>query len=299
MCYFEELQRWSELNLTLDFKEVKKNIPFVQTLPQLMHHGGNYWHLVTGIKTVSELSLEPLFGLTAILARDLRGEILPYFKEIFLAIVGLMDNSKPELMGQIFQTLSVLFKYLSKEMLRDLKSIRELYFGLLTSRREHIRSFAAESWAFLLRKLKGKELRAEVRIIISALTIDALESPAVKGVGRVLFEIIRGSQHSLHSNATDVMQAGFMMLRKGLKGGKGALVTVRYDALAEALNEICQQTSRQNFHVVWKCILEEAEYVHKKWGKKSDKESLDTGAGASVENPSASVKKSPCEWHVY
>ena len=109
-----------------------------------------------------------------------------------------MDNSKPELMGQIFQTLSVLFKYLSKEMLRDLKSIRELYFGLLTSRREHIRSFAAESWAFLLRKLKGKELRAEVRIIISALTIDALESPAVKGVGRVLFEIVRGSQHSLH-----------------------------------------------------------------------------------------------------
>ena len=32
-------------------------------------------------------------------------------------------------------------------------------------------------------------------------------------------------------------------------------------------------------------------YVHKKWGKKSDKESLDTGAGASVENPSASVQE--------
>ena len=114
----------------------------------------------------------------------------------------------------------------------------------------------------------------------------------------MLFEIVRGSQHSLHSNATDVMQAAFMMLRKGLKGEKGALVTVRYDALAEALNEICQQTSRQNFHVVWKCILEEAEYVYKKWGKKT-KESLDTGAGAVVENPSASVKKSPCKWHVY
>ena len=167
LCYFkEELQRWSELNLTLDFKEWSRKIyPLVQTLPQLIHHLEEIVGiLVTGIKTVSELSLEPLFGLTAILARDLRGEILPYFKEIFLAIVGLMDNSKPELMGQIFQTLSVLFKYLSKEMLRDLKSIRELYFGLLTSRREHIDRSLRKAGLFYC--VSSKERNCELKSVL-------------------------------------------------------------------------------------------------------------------------------------
>ena len=299
LCYFkEELQRWKQLNVTSDFKAWAWKIsPLVQTLPQLIHHLGEIVNkLVDGIKTVSELSLEPLFGLTAVLARDLRGEILPYFKQIFLAIVGLMDNSKPELMGLIFQTLSILFKYLSKEMLQDLTNIRELYFGLLTERKEQLRSFAAESWAFLLRKLKGKELRTQVRSILFALTVDSLNSPTINGVGRVLFELVRSSQHSLHSNTNDVMQAALVTLRKGFNGNNTnnddddddnnnnnnnnnnnksenlqIIATIRFNAIAEGLNEICKQTSRQNFHIIWKILLDEIEYINKKWEKKKKK----------------------------
>ena len=124
-----------------------------------------------------------------------------------------MDTADPELLGSIFKTLSIVFKYLSKELLADMKRVKILYFGLLTNKKEHVQSFAAESWAFLLRKLKGKALRTQCRNILSSVRPVAANTPTLAGVGLVIFELVKSVQYQLHSNTADVMKAVVSSIR--------------------------------------------------------------------------------------
>ena len=72
-----------------------------------------------------------------------------------------------QLLKQVFQCLTYLFKYLWRIMLKDLASLYELYSKFLfsssttnasTTNYEYIHSFAAESFAYLLRKIENYQI---------------------------------------------------------------------------------------------------------------------------------------------
>ena len=282
LCYFkEELAAWSERNLTVDFKAVARKLyPIVQSLPQVIHHIHDVVkHLTEGIRSVSSISLEPLFGLVCVLARDLRVEIMPHFETIFLAIISTMDTADPELLGSIFKTLSIVFKYLSKELLADMKRVKILYFGLLTNKKEHVQSFAAESWAFLLRKLKGKALRTQCRNILSSVRPVAANTPTLAGVGLVFFELVKSVQYQLHSNTADVMKAVVSSIRPSSESSSSSstllprgeeVVAVRFEIVQAALTKICEHTKREHFGVIWDVLLAEVTKAKSAWKKKPD-----------------------------
>ena len=279
LCYFkEELAAWNEKNLTLGYKAVARKLySLSQSLPQVIHHLDEIvQHLAEGIRTVPPISQEPLFALVCVLARDLRAEFMPHFRTIFLAILSAIDVNDPESMGQIFQTLSILFKYLAKDLVQNLGTVRSLYFELLMSKKEHLQGFAAESWAFLLRKLKGKSLRGQVRSILNALTPSALGTPTIEGVGMVLFELVKSVQHQLHSNTEHVARAMLSSLRPASEASSSAttlmargeeMLAVRHAVVQVCLTRVCEHSRREYFAVVWDAVLAEVGKALQTWLK--------------------------------
>ena len=111
------------------------------------------------------------------LSRDLQNDFYAYFPRVFGAITKLLDTQNTEILEWSFQTLSYLFKFLWRYMLKDLTTIYRwnppqalsvyqiltkhfvyrLYSPLFQqSAKEYIRNFAAESFAFLMRKIVDK-----------------------------------------------------------------------------------------------------------------------------------------------
>ena len=80
---------------------------------------------------------------------------------------------------------------------------------LLSSQKPHIRQFAAESIAFLVRKIKDKDG------ILDALFSSAEDDPhLIDGVGILLFETIKGVNQMFHSCAGEIVS---LALRKLVK----------------------------------------------------------------------------------
>lgn len=84
----------------------------------------------------------------------------------------------------------------------------------MNSQKSHIRQFAAESIAFLVRKIRDKN------IILDVLFSSAEDDPnLVEGVGTLLFETIKGPNQMFHSCAGEVISLALKKLaRKQFNG---------------------------------------------------------------------------------
>ena len=70
----------------------------------------------------------------------------------------------------------------------------------MNSQKSHIRQFAAESIAFLVRKIRDK------KIILDVLLSSAEDDPnLIEGVGTLLFETIKGTNQMFHSCAHEII----------------------------------------------------------------------------------------------
>jgi U3 small nucleolar RNA-associated protein 20 len=144
------------LNFTDEYTwQVKKGC---QTLAQLIYNKNSLIETTTEfIKKADPLSLQPILELTAQLARDLQQDFYEHFPQVFDAIASLLDTQNTEVLEWSFQTLSYLFKFLWRYMLKDLNNVYSLYSPLFAETRKHyIRNFAAESFSFIMRKVTEK-----------------------------------------------------------------------------------------------------------------------------------------------
>ena len=64
-------------------------------------------------------------SLTVQLSRDLQNDFYAYFPRIFNAITQLLDTQNTDILEWAFQTLSYLFKFLWRYMLKDLHNVYE------------------------------------------------------------------------------------------------------------------------------------------------------------------------------
>ncbi|KAG2460222.1 UTP20 protein, partial [Polypterus senegalus] len=138
------------LNPVTFFKEV---VTKCQSFNQLVfHQNAIVESLKTHLQVKRSLAYQPLLDLVVQLARDLQTDFYPHFKDFFLIITSLLDTQDTELLEWAFTSLSYLYKYLWRLMIKDMPEIYSLYSKLLAHKKEHIRNFAAESFAFLMRK---------------------------------------------------------------------------------------------------------------------------------------------------
>ncbi|XP_056430567.1 small subunit processome component 20 homolog isoform X2 [Hyla sarda] len=85
-------------------------------------------------------------------------------------------------------------------MVKDMPAIYSLYSTLLAHQKEHIRNFAAESFAFLMRKV------SDLNGLLNFMFLDLKENPQkADGLGQLLFEMCKGVRNMFHSCATKAM----------------------------------------------------------------------------------------------
>ncbi|XP_067415819.1 small subunit processome component 20 homolog [Emydura macquarii macquarii] len=196
--FYEGLQKWRELNLTQHFVKFYKEVANkCQSFNQLVYYQDAIVHsLKTHLQVKNCLAYQPLLDLVVQLARDLQTDFYPHFQDFFLTITMLLDTQDTELLEWVFTSLSYLYKYLWRLMVKDMTNIYSLYSTLLAHSKPHIRNFAAESFTFLMRKVSDKNE------LFNLMFLDLGEHPEkVEGVGQLLFEMCKGVRNMFHSCA--------------------------------------------------------------------------------------------------
>ena len=105
---------------------------------------------------------ESLLDLLPALCRDLRWEIYPHYPTILHSVIRLLDYTDADMLEDLFRAIGFIFKYLQKQFIENLESLFVVYSSLLVHEKEYVRSFAAESFAYLLRRLPASSLSRQV-----------------------------------------------------------------------------------------------------------------------------------------
>ncbi|XP_069829345.1 small subunit processome component 20 homolog [Dendropsophus ebraccatus] len=201
--FYEGLQKWRDLNLTENFvafyREVSSKCQSFHLL--VYHQNAIVQSLKTHLQVKNSLAYQPLLDLVVQLARDLQADFYPHFQDFFKAISSLLDTKDTEQIEWAFTSLSYLYKYLWRMMVKDMPAIYSLYSTLLAHQKEHIRNFAAESFAFLMRKV------SDLNGLFNFMFLDLKEHPQkADGLGQLLFEICKGVRNMFHSCASKAVQ---------------------------------------------------------------------------------------------
>ncbi|KAM5170183.1 small subunit processome component 20 homolog [Mantella aurantiaca] len=201
--FYEGLQKWRDLNLTQNFvtfyREVANKCQSFHLL--VYHQNAIVQSLKTHLQVKNSLAYQPLLDLVVQLARDLEADFYPHFQDFFKAISSLLDTKDTQLIEWAFTSLSYLYKYLWRMMVKDMPTIYSLYSTLLAHHKAHIRNFAAESFAFLMRKVP------DLNGLLNFMFLDLNEHPQkAEGLGQLLFEMCKGVRHMFHSCATKALQ---------------------------------------------------------------------------------------------
>uniref|UniRef100_A0A8D0C7S2 UTP20 small subunit processome component n=1 Tax=Scleropages formosus TaxID=113540 RepID=A0A8D0C7S2_SCLFO len=250
--YFSEgLMKWRDLNLTEHFTTFLKEVLHKSQSFNLLvfHQNSIVESLKTHLRVKNSLAYQPLLDLVVQLARDLQTDFYPHFQDFFLIVTGLLETRDTEQLEWAFTCLSYLYKYLWRLMVKDMSGMYSLYSTLLAHKKEHIRNFAAESFAFLMRKVSFEEL---LTYMFQDLAED---SQKTEGVGQLLFEMCKGVRNMFHSCASKAIP---MVLRK-LGPGSHAGASLPWDAVEEALcsmaGKAVSHIDKEHFLVFWESLL--------------------------------------------
>ncbi|KAK8782799.1 hypothetical protein V5799_015864 [Amblyomma americanum] len=266
----EALNKWSELNCTEDFDKLREDIgPEVHTLPQIVLRKDALLDIIkTQLGNLENKALDAVLDITVALARDLQYDFYPSFPEVFRLVCAHLGTQDPDTLERIFVCLSYLFKFLWRYMVKDIDLIFKLYVPLLGSQqKKYVRDFAAESFAFLLRKVADKD-----KLVAMLLAYLETSPQNTDGIGRLLFEAVKGVKGQTHSCMATVLPLA-------LKHLDGSVCSAEFScrALGQTLTALAEHLAGhpENSSGVWSCLREAiAEAVEKH--KNADTDSVPT-----------------------
>ncbi|ODQ49990.1 hypothetical protein SAICODRAFT_73741 [Saitoella complicata NRRL Y-17804] len=209
-CFFKTaLESWTELNLTTTFTQFLREVrPLSNTLVQVLYHKEKIFELLEGfLKKGDELALEPLLDLITQFARDLGTEYEPFFARSITALFPFVRSGDLEVIEHTFNCLAFLLKYLAKQLVPDLRPVFDLLSPLLGKKQQkyYTTRFAAEAFAFLIRRARGEHLK----IIVKHALADLAANPSdlySDGLCTIFTESIKSVEMTLHSRATAIFE---------------------------------------------------------------------------------------------
>ncbi|XP_026828311.1 small subunit processome component 20 homolog [Ooceraea biroi] len=246
--YFHEtLQKWNVLNLTEDYTTFKKQVRNIVTLPELLHRKRYVIDmLMEYLKKRDSLFLQPILELIVAVARDLQKDFYEYFPEFLSEIVCLLQTKDAEQIEYTFTTLAYLFKYLWRYLIRNVRTVLALLLPLLADTQPvYINRFAAESFAFVVRKIKDKD--SFLKLVLQILRDNV---SGVLGYGKLLFEVVSGTPGQFHSCAEQMLSVYFNALQD-----QSVDQNLTYQVLEEIVTCILQSIHPQKCDVMWNIIL--------------------------------------------
>ncbi|XP_060101236.1 small subunit processome component 20 homolog [Heteronotia binoei] len=252
--YFHEgLEKWRELNLTRHFVTFYREVVNkCQSFNQLVYFQKDIVQsLKTHIQVKNSLALQPLLDLVVQLARDLQTDFYPHFQDFFLCITKLLDTQDTELLEWAFTSLSYLYKYLWRLMVKDMSNIYGLYSTLLAHHKQHIRNFAAESFIFLMRKVSDQNA------LLNLMFLDLGEHPEkMEGVGQLIFAMCKGVRNMFHSCAEKVIP----LILKKMGPVTETEITLPWISVGEAFKCMVKSATgfvfKEHFDILFRCLQE-------------------------------------------
>lgn len=98
------------------------------------------------------------FRTLVAVAKDLRKDFCQYYHEVLKVLVDLLNTNNAEQLEWTFTCLAYMFKFLWRSLIRNVKKAFIMLLPLLSdSKPQYIRDFAAESFAFIIRKVKDRK----------------------------------------------------------------------------------------------------------------------------------------------
>ncbi|TRY84423.1 hypothetical protein DNTS_032451, partial [Danionella cerebrum] len=194
----------------------------------------------------NHLAHQPLLDLVVQLARDLQMDFYPHFSDFFVIFTSILETQDIEVLEWVFTSLSYLYKYLWRMMVKDMDKIYSLYSELLAHKKEHIRNFAAESFSFLMRKVSNYDE------LFTLMFEDLSKHPQkTKGAGQLIFEMLRGVRNMFHSCATTALP----VVLKKLGPVVGQEVDLPLDTVKEALDHMVESAAnyvdKEQLLILW------------------------------------------------
>ncbi|CAM6068321.1 unnamed protein product [Sphagnum tenellum] len=259
--FHENLVQWRELNSAADFNDIYQQLlPLVQTLPQLLFYKDTVVEcLLSHVHLSAALSLEPILSLVALLSRDLQEEFLLYIPQFFDACVGVLKEGAdrdPELLEQIFTSVSYVIKYLTKPLIKDISFILKTTKGLRCYPKSYVQEFAAEAISFLLRNAPTKQLIKGTRRLVSEAEADP--DGGKESVAALFWFTLKGHSSGLHSRAESLLRLLLdHSILSGVTKNKPESREIAVQVVEETLGRICEDLHREKLNVLWTCLLEE------------------------------------------
>ncbi|KAI8489052.1 U3 snoRNP protein [Branchiostoma belcheri] len=180
-------------------------------------------------KTFSERLSEVNIDVVHRISRG-AGPTAQFYKEVCQKCSTYTQDT--DLIEWTFTCLLYLFKFLWRHLVRDITQVYSLFCPLLgKDHKPHIRNFAAESFAFLMRKVRDPS------DFFDFIFRDLAENPdRSSGVGRLLFEMLKGVQKQFHSCTAKLGPAVAAQ-------GDAGKVALPWQQVQEALEDTMQSMS--------------------------------------------------------
>ncbi|XP_012535697.1 small subunit processome component 20 homolog [Monomorium pharaonis] len=251
--YFHEtLQKWNFLNLTEGYTAFRRQVQDIVTLPQLLHRKQHVIDtLMLYLRKQDPLFLQPILELVVAVARDLQKEFYDYFPEFLSEIICLLQTKDVEQIEYLFTTLAYLFKFLWRYLTRNISTVIPLLLPLLADTQPvYINRFAAESFAFVGRKIKDKDAFLKLVLRILKDRNKNTKENGVPGFGKLLFEIVSGTPGQFHSCSEQMLLLYFNALQDESNDQE-----LMYDLLREIVTCILQNIHSQKCNIMWNIIL--------------------------------------------
>lgn len=178
------------------------------------------------------------------MAKDLRQEFYAYFPRFLTTLIGLLNTKEPEQIEWTFYCLAHLFKILKPFLKKDLSIVYNEILPLLNRRRhpEYVTNYAAECFSYVARDIRDKD--KFLAMLLSGLKKHV---DSTTDCGRLLYEIVKGANHGLHSCAEE-------FLMNWLKALVNSTIdkNVLFHVLTEFTKHLVQNIYPQNLDVFWK-----------------------------------------------
>ncbi|XP_017792054.1 PREDICTED: small subunit processome component 20 homolog [Habropoda laboriosa] len=246
--YFHEtLQKWNYLNLTEGYSNFKKKVRNIITLPQLVNQKQFVIDtLIEYLEKKDVLFLQPILELVVAVSKDLQKDFYEYFPKFLTIIVDLLQTKDTEQIEYTFTSLAYLFKFLWRYLVKNVKTVLDLLLPLLADTQPaYINSFAAESFAFVARKIKDKD-----SFLKTILHILKNNPNGVPGCSKLLFEIVSGTPGLFHSCAEQMLSLYINALNN-----EHLNQNIIFELLKEIFNCLLQNIHPQKCQIFWSVFL--------------------------------------------
>ncbi|CAI2343494.1 unnamed protein product [Caenorhabditis sp. 36 PRJEB53466] len=207
--YFEDaIDNWrgEDQGEDLDAFIMAIQVNEIKTYAQLLHKSDKIFEaLCEHITKPASRSVPALCGILAAFARDLREKFNKYCWKAFGILVNILDfgDRVAENLEGAYLCFSILVKVQSGFLFKQLKKSFNNFLPLFASSRDFARRFAAEAFAYLLRK------SSDMRAICTFVAKQAFKTPhsyLFDGCALLFYNSFIGIAGSFHSNSEQIFR---------------------------------------------------------------------------------------------